>query len=391
MHSLFVDMNCLLICGNIHPSSSQGVRYKNLFSHLSQQVEIITLSYAPLEIFDVQKNVFIKREVNNTGAKSSKGIKRYLVKVYKKFFRQFIFPDRYKYALPAYKKHIRSILASQKIDTVIIGMTPYSLYPLTRFIKGVNSEVKVFVDLSDPFFGNAGNKGKLLFNKIFVKRYEGSYLKYCDGAVVLNPTIKKLYKEVYDLNNHVHIVEQGFSMDDINHNDIVNNTDKQNLIYAGGLHRDYRNPFPLYHAINQTNMKWHLDLYGNISEELLPRGNSWVHYHGLTEHNNLIKEYARADVLVFIDNAFGYQVPGKLLELISFDKPVLFIYSNPKSPSLYYVAEASHVFKVQNDADKIAEKLNEIRETTISFERIRGYRQYEWKNLANKYLNIINE
>lgn len=386
----FYMKKILFICGNIHPNSSQGVRYKNLIPFWSKENEVTLLSYRQIKIDEIQQQVNLCTATQKRSLRQDSLFKTWLLNIYKRFFRQFIFPDRYKYALSGYKYHMKTIFATQKIDTVIIGMTPYSLYPLARFIKKIDPAIRVFVDLSDPFFGNAGNKGKILFNKTMVKRYESRYLKYCDGIVVLNPQIERLYKQVYSMKNRVHVIEQGFPDLDINKLNITKNTNKQRLIYAGGLNKWYRNPFPLYHAINQINESWHLDLYGNISEELLPTGKSNVHYHGLIDYNSLIKEYAQADVLVFIDNAYGYQVPGKLLEVISIGKPVLFIYNNPKSPSFYYIADAPHVFKVQNLAEKITEELNIISETAVNFEGMSNYKQYEWKNLAKKYLNIIN-
>lgn len=391
LHKTMSNNTILFICGNVHPDSSQGVRYKKLlpFWGVTHDVTLLAYHHLPIQGIQEQVNIYAAAGTVNHSQKSS--VKSFILKIYKRFFRQFVFPDRYKYALPAYKKHIAAILSKHKFDTVIIGMTPYSLYPLTRFIKSIDPSIRVFIDLSDPFLGNAGNAGKVLFSNSLVKRYESRFLKYCDGIVVLNPTIQKLYKEVYNLKNRVHVIEQGFSYSLVNKLDPIERTEKNNLIYAGGLNKKFRDPFPLYHAIEQAEDKWTLDLYGNIAEELLPSRNSNIHYHGLANHISLLEKYIQSDVIVFIDNAFGYQVPGKLMEVVSIGKPVLFIYSNPKSPSFHYIDNASHVIKVPNVTQNIIEKLNKIRKTEVSFDSLNKYKQYEWKSLAKKYLNIVYE
>jgi len=383
------SISILFICGNVSINSSQGVRYRNLFREWAMMHKLTILSYSPFEIDCVEDSHFLINQSNDRKERNDKYFWQFFLKFYKKYIRQFIFPDRYKYTLTLYKQKLKEILKNNQFDVVIIGITPYSLYELTQFVKSQDNRIKVFVDLSDPFFENATNRYNLFFNKHRIRKYESRFIKYCDGIIVLNPTIKNLYDNIYNLENRVYVIEQGYSPLKISIQDENIKQENYKLIYAGALSKKFRNPFPLYQAINKATEKWHLDLYGNISEELIPLNNPNINFYGVIDHKRLVKKYAQSDVIVFIDNAFGYQVPGKLFEVISIGKPVLFIYSNSNSPSLYYIAKLSHVIMVENDVEKISLKLNEIRNLKFTLFDNNGYKQYNWANLSNTYMDLI--
>lgn len=383
-------MKLLVVLGNVHPNSSQGVRYSNILLQIAKNVPLTLLSYNPFHVTGVEENIYLHQHNNYTVPRTRNGFKAFLIRFYKRFLRQFIFPDRYKFSIPAYKKQIEKILIAKSVDLVIIGMTPYSLYPLAKYIKELNPKIKVFVDLSDPFIDNAGNKNKLLFNRRNVKNFESKYLKFCDGVVVLNPSIKKLYDKVYKIAYKTYVIEQGFNKIAIDKIVQKQKTDILQLIYAGGLNKKFRNPFPLYEALCRTN-KYKLDIYGNITSDLLPTDTSCIEHHGLIAHDALTIKYQTSDIIVFIDNAFGYQVPGKLLEVLSIGKPVLFIYNNPQSPSFFYTTEQSHVFQAKNNSAEILSVLKHIKDSNVDCVENKTVSRYEWRHLSEKYLKLLHE
>ena len=133
-------------------------------------------------------------------------------------------------------------------------------------------------------------------------------------------------------------------------------------------------------------------MYGNINKSLLPSSNTTkIEYKGQIDHEKLTQEYLNNDVLVFIDNDKGYQVPGKVLELLAMQKPVLFIYSNEKSPTLFYVKDSGFVIMVKNNVDNIIEGIIQIQNTDFSRVKSIDITQYYWGELNKKYLKIINE
>ena len=103
-------------------------------------------------------------------------------------------------------------------------------------------------------------------------------------------------------------------------------------------------------------------------------------------------EYLKADIIVFIDNAYGIQVPGKTIELLAFNKPILFISSNGQSASIKYFQSCQNFLKVENTYKSIEQILNSLKimfePETITGKDISGY---YWQNLIPKYLPIINK
>jgi hypothetical protein len=93
---------------------------------------------------------------------------------------------------------------------------------------------------------------------------------------------------------------------------------------------------------------------------------------------------------VFIDNSTGIQVPGKLFEIISQNKPVLFIYSNPDSPSLFYLKNSTNVFLVKNLAKEINLAVEKIVSMDLNSFKGTDVTQFTWDNLSLRYKEIID-
>jgi hypothetical protein len=381
-----MENNLLFICGNIHPSSSQGVRYINLLPELAKHINITLLSYNDFyENTDVKKVFLVASnhsENNNSNHKKSK--LSWLKNIYKKFFRPFIFPDRYKFEIPKYKEAISELMRKESFDKVVIAMTPFSLYELAPFIKK-NYNIEVICDLSDPFSFNGNHEYSKFFSSRMISNYEIEKLNYVDKVVVLNHSIKRLYEDIVS-NTKVNVIEQGLN---VSSNNTLNNQNKRfkRLIYAGGLYHKFREAFHLYDAINEYQGSIRLDIYGNIKDDLLPE-NDFCTYHGLIKSSELSKEYVNSDCIVFIDNNHGYQVPGKVLEIQQFGLPILFIYSNPNSPSLDYLFNDNIIKCINRKTDimKAIDKLSKINSTRPS-EKLNDF---SWKRLSINYFKFFN-
>ena len=161
----------LFICGNINPNSSQGVRYNNILPLLAYEYRLFVISYNK---FIDKKNIntiYLKNSsddyLNNYNTKQ-KVITQFLKSFYKKYIRPSIFPDKYKFYLKEYQREINILLAKENISTVLIGMTPFSLYELTKYIKTKYSEKKIVVELSDPFSFNVSSQRAILDISVYL-------------------------------------------------------------------------------------------------------------------------------------------------------------------------------------------------------------------------------
>ncbi|MFK5982665.1 MAG: glycosyltransferase [Flavobacteriaceae bacterium] len=384
----------LFVCGNIGANSSQGVRYRNILPFLANEYNLFMLSYN--DFFNgsnVNKIVLNNNSQNIQKVDTSiySKIKIEFVKIYKKTIRPFVFPDKYKYYINKYKLEVKQLLNSNDISTVVIGMTPFSLFELPQYIKSINSEIQVIVDLSDPFSLNGANNYAFIYNDKYLKNYEKERLKHVDDLIVLNPTIKKMYKETFNY-KRVHVIEQGVNIEknDINKSD-YNLKQDYSMIYAGGLYHGFREAFELYKAIDNVEKQVSLKMFGNINNYLLAKNNSNIEFFGQIDHEKLNQEYRDSDILIFIDNKEGYQVPGKILELMAMQKPILFIYSNNNSPTLFYINDSDFIVKVKNNAKAIIAGINQIQKRDFRNSNRIDIDQFSWKNLIKEYKKLIND
>ena len=386
--------NLLFICGNIGASSSQGVRYRNLLPYLATTYATTLLSFNRFFTHPDVNNItlFPETNVDSRSDKQRKSILgNIIIKTYKAFFRQFIFPDRYKFYLRHYREAITKILQKEKYQVVIIAMTPYSLYVLPEFINKQKFIGRIIVDLSDPFSYNVSNHYSFIFSKRFIYNFEKKYLKYVNHLVVLNPVIKSFYNITYGIPQKISVIEQGLD-EVIFENSILNNdkNEKPVLVYGGGLYHKFREPFELYNAVNKSTDEVCLKIYGNIVEALQPPESNKIKYLGQISQTRLTEEYFNADILVFIDNVSGMQVPGKILELLAIAKPILFIYSNDESPTIHYSSKSEFVVMVKNKKDEILRGIEYILSTDFSNVQKPDLSQFYWGKLSHKYTNIIN-
>jgi len=377
--------------GKVHFASSQGVRYHNLIKYMKNDFEVVVLSLYT-EFFSQHDNI-IKVLNGNRNV-----LKKLLKWVYKRSIEKYIFPDKFIFKIKQYEVLIKKALETGSYDYVIIGMTPFSLYKTASFIRSMDSKIKIVCDLSDPFTNNGIIKYWFPSWGKIVKAYEEKHLASVNAIVVLNPFIKSLYERSYETfsANDIYVIEQGLSSEFLKYSnlnkDFNDDTRKIKMLYAGGLYYKLREPFELYKAIeNIQNNEISLDIYGNISTSLLPKNSRKIFYLGVLTQSQLIEKYMQSQLLIFIDNAFGYQVPGKLLEMISLKKPILFIYSNNNSPSLHYIKKSSNVFLVKNEAGVIQKEIIKILNTKSNSIEGTDVVEFTWNKLAKKYKVILEQ
>ena len=93
--------------------------------------------------------------------------------------------------------------------------------------------------------------------------------------------------------------------------------------------------------------------------------------------------YSDADVLVFIDNRDTVQVPGKTLEILATNKPILFIYYNDDSPTLQYIRGYDGIYFAKNNKEEISFALTKIcLDNSVCFNR--KLEIFYWENLLKR-------
>lgn len=375
----------LLITGRILPLSAQGIRYNNLIKHLKNGNRIIHLTF--------DKSLFPLADIDNYEIKDRLliDLKRRLIRFLFKYIK-IIFPDEYRYFKNNYLNTLKTITVEYKIDTVIIGMTPFSFMELPQKIKMYYNNIKIIGDLSDPFSFNAQiiNKNRNIRNRRL--SYELKYLPFFDILVVLNKKIQKYYSELLSGNTTIiSVIEQGVNEGFFNFNEFKESKrSNHKFIYAGGFYKGFREPFHLYSAVEIIN-SIELHIYGAIKKQYLGDSIPNIIYHGNISQTELINRFRDSDVIVIIDNAFGIQVPGKIIECLTIGKPILFIYENENSPSLDYIKNAGNVFACKNSTNDIVKSLGLLINNDSNIVDTFDPTPFLWESLAKEYSSIIEK
>lgn len=382
--------NILFISLYSNQNSSRGSRHQNIVKYLSKHCHITV----------VRNDSFIDKTQNISQRKDS--LSRIIKIIYRYVIRKIAFPDEFIFIRRWYISKTLVLLKNNSYDAVILGILPHSFYKIAGIIKRKYPLVRLIVDISDPLYGNVKifhSRNKIV--KYFAKRYEKKYLAFTNALVVMNDEIKKFYEVTFGLKN-VSVIEQG--IDDelitkiVDCHKLITTHDHQLaeerfvIVYGGMFYEKLREPFELYKAVETSEIPIKLKLFGKIKDKFLPVNSTKIEYYGRVSQECLFNEYSRADCLVFLDNAFGIQVPGKACELLFFNKPVLFISSNKNSPSLKYFRNYDQLVILENDSAKINFWFQKrLISRNKGFDHSTKVEEFYWKNLILKYLPIINE
>lgn len=367
----------------------------DIFNH--PNIEVIKIPYSLIGKIIITNPKFYKNsESNNKSIKLRSRLRKIIRNLWRRSqLQKFIFPDKYIFELKSFEDKMLQLLKNRRYHIVIIKAAPFSLMKLSKVVKETNANIECIYDTGDPFYGNCVRTLIEPFQSIGTKRFENKYLKYIDTIIVPSMAVKNHYKNNFNdfLNNtEIKVINQGISqIKKIRNKQNYNENSVFTLIYAGGLHKKIREPFELYKAIEEIDdLEIKLKIFGNIYEDLLPDLKNKRFYFGGTIPNELvIREYLTCDVIVFIDNSFGVEVPGKILEVISTKKPILFIYENEKSPSFEYIESYRGYFKTKNNKDSIISAIQYIKENYNKFSFIYDLSAYYWENLAKRYSRIF--
>lgn len=290
--------------------------------------------------------------------------------------------------LSNFETYLKNYLGENKTDSIIILLRPFYLLRLTIFLKENFPEIKIIVDMSDP---PSLGYGKFFHKNKYINYFENKFLKPVDCLIVPNISIKKYYNNI---TKNVEVIEYGVDEYSLNFEDMkIQNNNKVNgtkLIYGGKFHKGLREPDELFLAISDSKENIFLEVYTDLTGFSLNKSNfdlNKIFFEKPISQESLFKQFHNSDIIVHLDNFYGYQVPGKTLELLSFEKPILLVYDNEFSDTLSYLRDQPGVFIVKNDRLLILEKIKKI--TSLNGEIYkRDFKQFYWSNLLSR-LNLI--
>ena len=339
---------------------------------------------------------------NSSGEKIKKGKPLLMLK---RLIRNLLFPDSLITEAPRLRCEALRLAGELKCYTVIISAFPFTTLICLKTIKE-KLGIKTILDVGDPFYKNSKNG---YVKDLFARKFEKKYLKYTDILVVTNTLTRDHYLNSFPESlrpDQVRIIPMGVSQAFLSAvrrstNEEITLGDKLqfNLFYAGQLYRRMREPFELYRAIleirkDTTLPRVRLDMYGSYNKGFVAgfENSGSVFFHGHIRHEDLPEIYRKANAIVFIDNAYGMQTPGKIFEIALAGKPVLFISDRKQSPAFEVIKDLDHFIVTENQSEKIISAIRKvIDETTGSRQPAYPACNFLWETRAAQYKQILTE
>lgn len=172
--------------------------------------------------------------------------------------------------------------------------------------------------------------------------------------------------------------------------EITNNRDLSRaatieLAYCGDYGSSIRNLRPLYEAVNQSD-NIHLTVCGGSDTPL--QNTEKVTVKGRMPYKTVREIENQADILVFVANRSGTQIPGKIYQYSGANKPILFILDG-NATTLREQFEEYHRFAfANNSAGNIIETLKKLMTTDKTYLPLKDFsKQRVMEELMNTITN----
>ncbi|QWF36065.1 hypothetical protein KME73_02440 [Latilactobacillus curvatus] len=273
------------------------------------------------------------------------------------FFKQFIlnFYGIYGHTASIWVHRARKFKSDKKYDMVISLATPYVSHYLTYLlIRSGHIKYDKWIQIwEDPWALDLYNTKK----KKKQWEEENRLLSYPDKVVYSSPLTLKYQRKAFPKHMEKmtwHTLPYYYK----NETTSVNKVDKV-YGYYGDYYSFSRNLKPFYDAAKQTNIN--VKIYGNsdlnISTTKLIDVKPRVGLEKLSEAED------KTDVLVFLCNLRGGQIPGKLYQYSATNKPILFILDGTIEEMKIlkkYFSQFNRYFFCNNDINSISAAIMHI-------------------------------
>lgn len=143
----------------------------------------------------------------------------------------------------------------------------------------------------------------------------------------------------------------------------------KDVIFAGGFLKRVREPAPVLNLLLSIldsidkEIKFHFYVkYKERYEDYTEQSGGRILFHDYVNHQELYRLLSESFMLLNIGNAGSIQMPSKTVEYVSFRKPLLFFYKDPKDASLRYLVDYPDICRINVEDD-----LNVNKQALISF------------------------
>ena len=311
----------------------------------------------------------------NKKIKASKGIKR---KIYKTILYFYKFSQAAKIILS--KVTIKQDLVDEyfealdyieeEIDVIIPAVMPFeSLLAAVRFSKNISSTVKVIPYLFDQFALNKSLHRFQLNMKLKLKNHlelERKALNFSETVIIM-PQLEDHYRSVIqDHRKKILVLEHPLLIN--KSGNLQDDSEIIRFVYAGSFYKKIRNPEYFLTVFDNllTEIRGKLDLYtfGNCEGiiDKFSKKNNFIISHGKYKTDKVYRALEKSNFLVAVGNSISNQVPSKIIEYLSFGKPIIYLYTNNKDPGLKYLKKFPLSLCLKQDEKFLSENILKIKD-----------------------------
>lgn len=319
----------------------------------------------------------------------------------KRLARSLFFPDSVITEAGRLKHAAVSLVKEHGVDVTVLSAFPFSVLICARVLRRSTSS-RIILDVGDPFFRNSRNG---VLRDLIARRFEKKHLRNVDRLVVTNEMTRSHYQKSFNFPDQsaIWVIPMGVEESELRGDTSVRPAitsapagSRPVLVYAGQLYHRLREPFELYRAVEMVSHDEdfsgiHLDMYGSFSREFSAgfESSHIISFKGPVPHSEVARVSHEADVVVFIDNAYGMQTPGKVFEIAMIDRPVLFIADRHESPALEVVKGMGHIVITSNNSGAIAMAIRHIMSFRPEYPQAVRLRKFRWEERALQYNRLI--
>lgn len=281
-------------------------------------------------------------------------------------------------------------LKLQDFDCIISSSDPKSSHLFCYNLLELNNESNIpWIQIwGDPFMADITRKKK---NDVTVYKEEFKLLSKADKVVYVSPLTLESQKSLFpECKNKMTFIPIPYLSEKIFESNDVD-TKRLRFLYAGDYNSSIRNLEPvLDYFTHQKNTKHVIEIIGvgDIEREGLKN----IVFNGRQSYETVKCFEEKSDVLIFIANKRGNQIPGKIYQYSGTNKPILFINDGEKKEFImqYFEGKKRYIF-CDNTSESIENAITELSRLINEGQKFYPVEDFSPSNIAHKILRDFME
>lgn len=271
----------------------------------------------------------------------------------------------------------------EEYDLIISSSDPKSSHLLVyNELNKARKEVPWIQIWGDPFMTDITRKS---INNEQVFEEEKKLLSRATKIFYVSPLTLKKQRELFEIySKKMFFVPIPFTNEKIFTNRNLKNIPYVKFLYAGDYNSNVRYISPLVKYFSHPNNKHQLCIAG--TGDIKKFNKEKIHLKGRVSYTEIEKLEEQTDVLVFLSNKKGNQIPGKIYQYSGTNKPILFINDGEYKEQIQeYFDPIGRYFFCDNVISSIEKTVEEIIFSNQSFDPVDEFKS---KHIAKKIITM---